>query len=161
MEIKSEFAEQLLNCKWLQNRGKQEELGFEVEYVKSKTQVRKLISSIKWENVCLEAEGDFTAYLHINHKEDYNKYWNDMVRLIKNEYIGKIADNIQMALDDFDGGDDIIIDMKSNLVSLFMMNFYSEYYESDFYDKMLKIYLAGHIPCGWIGKYPEGKFQVY
>ena len=161
MEIKNEFAERLLNCKWLQNCGKQEDFGFEVEYVKSKKQLKKLISSIKWENICLEAEGDFTAYLHINHKEDYNKYWNDMVSMIKSEYINTIAEDIMKVLDDFEGKDDIIIDMKANIVSLFMMHFYSEYYNSDFYDKMLKIYLAGHIPCGWNGEYPEGRFLVY
>ena len=161
MEIKNEFIEQLLNCKWLQNCGKQEDLGFEVEYVKTKKQLKKLISSIRWENVCLEAEGDFTAYLHINHKEDYNKYWNDVVMMIKREYINTIAENIMNALDDFEGKDDIIIDMKANIVSLFMLQFYSEYYNSDFYDKMLKIYLEGHIPCGWNGEYPEGKFLVY
>ena len=38
MEIKNEFAERLVNCKWLQNCSKQEEFGFEVEYVKSKKQ---------------------------------------------------------------------------------------------------------------------------
>ncbi len=136
-------------------------MDFEVEYIKSKKQLKKLIASIKWENVCLEAEGDFTAYLHKNHKEDYNKYWNDMVRKIKSEYINTIAEDIMNALGDFEGKDDIIIDMKANLVSLFMIHFYSEHYKSDFYDKMLKIYLAGHVPCGWSGKYPEGRFQVY
>ena len=132
-----------------------------MEYIKSKKQLKKHISSIKWENICLEAEGDFAAYLHINHKEDYNKYWNDMVKMIKSEYINIIAEDIMNALDGFEGKDDIIIDMKANIVSLFMIHFYSEYYNSDFYEKMLNIYLAGHIACGWNGKYPEGRFLVY
>lgn len=161
MVIKAEFAEQMLNCKWLFRCGQQEDLNFEVEYIKSKKQLKKLITGLKWENVCLDAAGDFTAYLHKNHKEDYNKYWNDTVRRIKNEYITTIAEHIENALNGFDGKNDILIDMKANLVSLFMIHFYSEYYKSDFYDKMLKIYLSGHIPGGWIGDYPEGRFQVY
>lgn len=161
MEIKNEFTEQLLNCKWLYNCGKQGDLDFDVEYVKSKKQLAKLITGIKWENVCLEAQGDFTAYLCINHKEVYNKYWNDMVRKIKKDYISRIAKNIAKELDDFEDKDDIIISMRADIVDLFMIHFYSEYYKSDFYEKMLKIYLSGHIPCGWSGKYPDGKFQVY
>ena len=23
------------------------------------------------------------------------------------------------------------------------------------------IYEAGHLPCGWLGKYPGGKFKIY
>ena len=81
--------------------------------------------------------------------------------MIKSEYINTIAEDIMNVLDDFEGKDDIIIDMKANIVSLFMMHFYSKYYNSVLYDKMLKIYLAGHIPCGWNGEYPEGRFLVY
>ena len=33
--------------------------------------------------------------------------------------------------------------------------------QNEFFDRMLKIYLSGHLPCGWSGEYPEGKFFVY
>ncbi|PGC52826.1 hypothetical protein COM14_03595 [Bacillus pseudomycoides] len=38
---------------------------------------------------------------------------------------------------------------------------YEEYYKSAFYKEMLEIYLSGHIPCGWNGKYPEGNIFIY
>ena len=49
----------------------------------------------------------------------------------------------------------------SDATKSWMINFYSEYYKSDFFDKMLAIYLSGHLPCGWSGEYPEGRFFVY
>lgn len=161
MEIKESFINQIMKCSWLENCGKEGNFGFEVEYIKSQSKIKNLINGIKWENVCLEENGDFTAFLHMNHKEDYNKYWNEMVVKIKKEYISAISESLEIALDEFKGKDSIMVDIKANLVILFMLNFYSEYYNSDFYDKMLEIYLSGHLPCGWSGNYPEGKFIVY
>lgn len=161
MKIEEKFIKQVMECNWLKNCGKEGDFGFEVEYTKSQSKVKKLINGIKWENICLEERGNFTAFLHINHNEDYNKFWREMVRKIKSEYISVISESLEVALQDNKDKDSIIIDIKSNLVILFMLNFYSEYYKSDFYDKMLEIYLSGHLPCGWSGNYPEGKFIVY
>lgn len=161
MEIKESFIKKILECEWLRNCGSEFDLGFEVEYIKSRSKAEKLIKSMKWENVCLETGGDFTVFLHKNHKEDYNKYWNEVVIRIKNEYISIISEKIEIAVAEFNDKEAILNDMKFNLITLFMLNFYSEYYSSDFYNKMLKIYLSGHLPCGWSGNYAEGKFIVY
>jgi len=161
MEIKESFIKLIMECDWLRNCGRESDLGFEVEYVKSRSKVEKLIKGIKWENVCLETGGDFTEFLHKNHKEDYNRYWNEIVVRVKKEYIIIISEAIEIALVEFKDKDSIMSDIKFNLVTLFMLNFYSEYYSSDFYNKMLSIYLSGHLPCGWSGNYPEGKFIVY
>lgn len=127
----------------------------------SKRDVEKNINSIKWENLCLERRGDFTEYLLKNHKAKYNKYWNVEVRMIKEKYISKISEKIGIALQDNDLSIDVLDDIKMNILSIFMLEYYSEYYSSEFYNKMLEIYLAGHLPCGWSGKYPDGKFIVY
>lgn len=161
MKIEEKFIKQVMECNWLKNCGKEGDFGFEVEYIKSQSKVKKLINGIKWENICLEECGDLTAFLHIHYNEDYNKYWNEMVKKIKKDYISVISESLEAALQDNKDKDSIIIDIKSNLVTIFMLNFYSEYYKSDFYDKMLEIYLSGHLPCGWNGDYPEGSFIVY
>lgn len=161
MEISKKFIDQMLECNWLCRCGNEDDLGFDVEYINSQNKMKKMINSIKWENACLEADGDFTAFLHKNHKEIYNKFWNETVRMVKNEYINNIADYLEEVLSDYINKDEIICDIKANLVTLFMIDFFSEYYSSDFYEKMLKIYLSGHLPCGWAGTYPEGKFVVF
>ena len=161
MIIEKEFVETILNCQWLQRCGQIDNLGFDVEYLSSKRDVEKNINATKWENICLERKGDFTTYLLKNHKAQYNKYWNEEVRRIKEQYISKISEKVNIALTNSDLSVDILDDIKMNILSIFMLEYYSEYYSSDFYNKMMKIYLAGHLPCGWIGEYPNGKFIVY
>lgn len=109
----------------------------------------------------MDKKGDFTTYLFKNHKAEYNKYWNDEVETIKEQYLSKITEKVNMALINSGLSVDILDDINMNLLSIFMLEYYSEYYSCDFYNKMLKIYLAGHLPCGWIGEYPDGKFIVY
>ena len=161
MTLEKEFVESILNCQWLQRCGQKDSLGFEVEYLDNKKEVEKNINSVKWENICLDKKGDFTTYLFKNHKAEYNKYWNDEVETIKEQYLSKITEKVNMALTNSGLSVDILDDINMNLLSIFMLEYYSEYYSCDFYNKMLKIYLAGHLPCGWIGEYPDGKFIVY
>lgn len=161
MTLEKEFVESILNCQWLQRCGQIDSLGFEVEYLNNKKVVEKNINSVKWENICLDKKGDFTTYLFKNHKAEYNKYWNDEVETIKEQYLSKITEKVNMALINSGLSVDILDDISMNLLSIFMLEYYSEYYSCDFYNKMLKIYLAGHLPCGWIGEYPDGKFIVY
>lgn len=161
MEIRKEFIDKMLNCPWLQSCGNKDKLEFDVEYLNHWEEVEKNISTIKWENLCIDRNGDFSAFLCINHDEEYNKYWNDEVDIIKEEYLCIIEDKINPILIDNKLSDKILNNMKWNIISLFMLEFYSEFYTSEFYEDMLKIYLAGHLPCGWSGKYPKGKFMVY
>ena len=42
-------------------------------------------------------------------------------------------------------------------------------HESEFFDlhpgkfhsKLLRVYLMGRLPCGWVGRYPQGKVVVH
>lgn len=160
MHLKKEFIDKMLKCSWLHMCGEKDALPFDVEYLDSK-KVEKSINSTKWENMCLDRMGDFTAYLTKNHKDEYKKYWNEEVKYIKANYIPSISENINKVLLEKELPLDILDDMKMNIVSLFMLEFYSDYYSCDFYEKMQEIYLAGHLPCGWVGEYPNGKFLVY
>ncbi len=159
--LRKEFIETIFNCQWLQRCGQTDNLEFDVEYLKNIRDVERNINSTKWENLCLDRMGDFTTYLQKNHKAEYNKYWNDGVRMIKEQYISKLSEKVNFILTNSDLSVDILDDIKMNILSIFMLEYYAKYYSSDFYTKMFKIYLAGHLPCGWFGEYPNGKFIVY
>ncbi|MBP3611326.1 MAG: hypothetical protein J6J42_13440 [Lachnospiraceae bacterium] len=161
MNISKEFIDKILNCPWLQNCGKKDSLEVGAAYLDKTADVRKYIVSLKWENLCLDKQGDFTTYLFKNYRDEFNKYWNETVRMIKKEYMPAISDRINERLLRLGLPGDVLDDMKMNIVSLFMLEYYSEYYSCDFYESILKIYMAGHLPCGWKGKYPEGKFLVF
>ena len=159
MEISKEFLKLIMDL--LSRCGKKDDLGFDVEYVDSETKAKKMINSIKWENMYLEVSGDFTEFLSRNHKDIFNKNWNGVVRQIKSNYMNEIQTKVEMNWKDEKTKQRVIDDVQFNILTLFMLDYYSDYYQSEFFDRMLKIYLAGHFPCGWSGEYPKGKFLVY
>ena len=161
MEISKEFIKLIMDCELLGRCGIKDDLGFDVEYVNSETKAEKMINGLKWENTCLEASGDFTDFLCRNYRELYNKNWNVVVKQVKSEYMSEIKSKVERNWENEKSRQGILNDVQFNIVTLFMLNFYSECYKSDFFDKMLAIYLSGHLPCGWSGEYPEGKFFVY
>lgn len=161
MEISNEFLKLIMDCDLLSRCGEKDDLGFDVEYVDSETKAKKMINSIKWENTYLEVRGDFTEFLSRNHKDIFNKNWNIVIRQIKSEYMNEIQTKVGINWKDEKTKQRVIDDVKFNILTLFMIDYYSDYYQSEFFDRMFKIYLAGHLPCGWSGEYPEGKFFVY
>lgn len=156
-----DFRNMIMECQLMDKCGKIEDLDFDVEYVNSKDKAIKMINSLEWENLCLDERNDFTGFLYDNYKDLYNKNWNVEVQKIKGEYMNEIQKKIETNWNDKDSEQYVIDDVEFNIISIFMLNVYSEYYKSDFYEKMFKIYLAGHLPCGWSGDYPNGKFIVY
>ena len=152
MNLRKEFIDNMLACPWLKMCGRKEDLEFDVEYLNREEEVQKSIDSIKWENVCLDRMGDFTAYLSKHYNEEYNKYWNERVGIIKKEYMPIISDNINEVLLSKKMSFDIMDDLRMNILSLFMLEYYSDFYTSEFYEKMLYIYMKGHLPCGWLGR---------
>ena len=89
------------------------------------------------------------------------KEWNNLVCFIKDEYLEKLSDKVKKMWIDEDTSDDIWIDISGNVIDLFMLDYYAEWCKSEFFEQLLEIYLSGHLPCGWKGKYPQGKFLVY
>ena len=159
MEFSSDFINKINNCNFFSRCGEKDTFEFEVEYVKSPKEVKKHINSIKWENTCHEISEDFSNFIcmqYINCNE-----WNSLVCSVKSEYIEKLCNKVKKMWIDEETSEDIWIDIRCNLIALFMLDYCTEYYKSEFYDQLLEIYLSGHIACGWKGKYPKGKFLVY
>jgi len=95
-----------------------------------------------------------------NHKNEYNKYWNSEIELIKKEYLPSILDKI-IERNEKRFLIEILDDVKMNIVLILMADFYSDFYKADFFIALLEIYFSGHLPCGWNGSYPEGKIMIY
>lgn len=109
----------------------------------------------------MEEQGNLTGYLHMNHRTEYNEYWNKEVGIIKEKYLPAIVDKIGIKLKEKKYSPEIMNDIRYNLIIIMMADFYSEFYTSYFYTNILEIYLSGHVPCGWQGKYPSGKLIVF
>lgn len=48
-----------------------------------------------------------------------------------------------------------------DITSVFIFEYFKKIYTNSFYYDLLKVYKSGHIPCGWKGKFPEGKLLIY
>lgn len=94
MNISEVYMNLIMKCEFLFRCGEAEDLGFDVEYVNSDKKAIKLISSIKWENLCLEEKGKFTEFLSENHKGLFNENWNAVVRQIKAQYMNEIQKKV-------------------------------------------------------------------
>lgn len=121
----------------------------------------KTMKKLEWENICLEERNNLTGYLAKNEPEIYNKNWNTLVKKIKAEVLPKITDDIEKQILILGLPKEILNPIKFDIVNLIMVLSYEEYYKSAFYNEMLEIYLSGHIPCGWNGKYTEGNIFIY
>lgn len=163
MEISQKLHSLLLNCDWLKYCGTMDKCtyNFDVYVLETQKQALKVIRSIAWENTCLDAQGDLSGYLHLHHNREYNEYWNEEVTIIKENFLPPILEKVKRTIEEKNYSLDIIEDIEYNVLIIMMSNFYSEFYESVFFKNMLEVYLSGHLPCGWMGKYPNGKFMIF
>ncbi len=48
-----------------------------------------------------------------------------------------------------------------DILAAMMEHAYSPYVKPGFYTELLKVYEAGHFPCGWKRKWPDGNLLIY
>ena len=160
--FKNEFIEAINSCPWLKNCGVCSclELGFEIVLIPDRQEVVKRIAERKWEDLCLRKQGDLTAFLCVHCKDEYQQ-WNNIVDIVKEKYMDPVIQEIKSALNQIGLNESVLPNVQWDILSLFMASYYSDYYSDEFYEKMLRIYLSGHMPCGWTGGLKDGKFLVY
>lgn len=158
MQLNEEVIRSFGNLRILSNIG---EMYKEKPKTNRLKQISKSIAGLKWENICLEEVNKVTGWLAVNHSNDYDLYWNSMVKEI-NE---RVIPDIIIQLDDMLLADRITESIKTaaifDVINIIMVNSYSELIHSTFYAEMLDIYMAGHLAYGWEGKYPLGKILVF
>lgn len=160
MELKNNFLEDINNCRWLSRCGKKDDFSFDVKFFDEKDALES-ITSPRWEKIWKEARDDFSAYLRDNCKEVYESEWNKHTKKYRTEFVNPLCESLKKNYPDNEKYITFINFVRSNIIFLFMYNLFSDYYSNYFFEKMLEIYLAGHVPCGWEGSYSNGYFVVY
>ena len=154
-ERNAEFWETIRRCPWLAHCGEQApDFGdFDVVAALDFYDAWEEIQSLEWENLCLDKGGEFTSYLSRHYPTEYNNGWNPEVIRIKREDMPAIAERIAQGFEAKhlppEALNDVRNDIKFNLITIMMLRFYGDCFVSPFYDQMLRIYLAGRLPCGW------------
>ena len=164
LEFKKDFIERIYSCNWIGNCGTYEysSFRFNVQVMPSANKAIKSIQSLDWGNTCLETRNEFTFFLHINHNEEYRKLWNVMTADIRQNHLPCITEKIRMNIKKVNLTEAVINDIEFNVITLFMLNFYSDFgYDDPFWKQMFEIYMAGYLPCGWTGNSESGEFLIY
>lgn len=156
--IDPDFIETLFTFHWFENCGKD----IELENVLVTKDIRKAISSTRWENIVLEECGKFTTQLSKNFKDEY-RCWNQLIKMIKSEIFPRLERIWRTNLETYDILESYILDdIKYNVLMIIAIHAYHSYIPMpDFFKILLSIYANGHIPCGWKKDKGIGKIIVY
>lgn len=160
MELKKNFIDDITNCEWLTKCGKKDIFSFDIILLDEENALNSICNP-KWERVWMDARDDFTDYLDDTCKELYERVWNKYVKKYREEFANPLSESLKKRYPDNEIYETFIGFVRSNIIFMFMYNLFSDYYKCRFFDEMLEIYLNGHVPCGWEGKYPNGKFKVF
>ncbi|MGS2740054.1 hypothetical protein [Sinomicrobium sp. M5D2P17] len=117
------------------------------------------LESPEWEDVTLQAANEITARLSVNNHRDFH-HWNTYAQEAR-EFV---ETHILPELPDVHGFDSkLIIQCVSwDTVHFIMERIYRRGLRPPFfYENLIQVYQSGHLPCGWEGRWPDGKLKVY
>ena len=157
MQLDQTLINRILNIDFLSNVGEKYKDYIVEANVKN---VDKHISTLKWENICLDESGDVSGFLAKNHSDKF-QIWNDLVKEAKKLLLPGLEEKLNFLIDKNMLTVKIKQDILFNIIGIVVIGAYKEYVKSPFYNELLEIYEAGYIPYGWKGKYPGGSMYVY
>ena len=148
---------------WFKNCGKpsRAKTTMPMRSVDSFSAGQNLCDQFDWDNIKFDARNQLTMWLHENWNDDYQK-WNDFAEA-NNKAIFPFTDNIiKPKLAKLGLSLDIADYVRGNLQNALIANDYLYTGHTAFFDfELLSVYRHGNIPCGWVGKWPQGYLVVY
>ncbi len=117
-------------------------------------------SSIEWENLRLEARERFRGMLMRKDKERWRQ-WNQVVESVKPTVADLVERKTGAVVDQFKLPQVFVSRVRWDVLSLLMESEYSDVQPPGFFASNAFWYVNGHFPCGWVGKFPEGRLVLY
>lgn len=138
------------------------QLSMPVEQVDSWPEAERRNAAPGWESATLAAQNQLTLWLHLNVRSRFQE-WN---RHVESHKVATIDPVVARHLAPFHQArrlsQELISSTTWNLRGALMEESYRDTgHTVFFFHELLDVYEAGHCPCGWIGKWPEGKLVVY
>ncbi len=167
MELDPEIYERLKSIEWFAQCGREltHDFGFAVEPARSLSEAMTGMRSDRWQDARTEAQGDLTGYVSKHRMDLYGGHWNRLARESRQRILTEIMPAVSNALANLTTepiADIVLLDL--NRIAL-----HASYRKRcpkvpSFFDRLMSIYAAGRLPCGWTGdieSWPVGKFVVY
>jgi hypothetical protein len=175
MEPNPEIFIRMNAIDWFNNCGKEPptNLPFQTQRI---TDISSAIASAldtDWQEAGTAAQNDLTGYLAKSHYEFYGGHWNRLCSTIENHILNNIMPKISevLAVMANEALSRMAVERLSYIVLLDLTRIaihsaYKKHFRRipDFYERLLKVYECGHLPCGWVGDidlWPEGHLVVY
>jgi hypothetical protein len=140
------------------------ELPMPVSRVKTWGAATRKANSLKWENTTLEARNDMTSWLSSNHRDLYTKKWSEFINRHKEQTVSPLQEQVWGPfLEKLNLNPKLVHSIRWDILHVLMEASYRDLieHEFDFSGQLLRVYAAGHFPCGWKGRYPGGTLIVF
>jgi hypothetical protein len=171
MELNSDITSHLENIDWFHRCGEPftVPLSKAIQPVSSWQQARRHYEDIKWENFTLEARNTLSMHLGEYYPKEFER-WNDFARSGREFFKSKVEPNLVAVQQRHDLGEVFVAIVEWDLHSFLMEQTFRHCQPPVlFFSELMKVYEAGHFPCGWIGKrwrtgstqWPPGRLVVF
>lgn len=107
-----------------------------------------------------EAANNYTEILKSKNKQKYNQ-WNKILQPIKNEVNKLLSEKLEDVTKENTLPKTFRDTVEWDIINALMECEYDDVHESSFFLSQLYWYKIGRFPCGWSGKYPDGKLIIY
>ncbi len=165
MKLDQHLLEKLINISWFCKCGTPPPFEWAV-CAASEKEALKAISSRKWENMILDTQGDITEQLSLRSTSGLGREyqeWNNLVLDFKKSYIPQLMSQWESALERSAlNTRDVLNDVSFNILSITVIDAYKDIVPMPIlFCRILEVYEAGWLPCGWRGSKETGKLIVY
>lgn len=123
----------------------------------TKSKMEKALKSSSWEDFNLDRCNELCVAINDRDREKFQT-WNNVVDWATDE-AAKIArryPKLEVPL-----STSSLELINADVLMILAESEFSDLVPAGFFHRLLEVYLAGHIPCGWSGEYPNGVPVVY
>jgi hypothetical protein len=118
------------------------------------------IVSPDWENFTLERRNDITGHLATAHRNRESE-WNKVAKGVRGFTEDEVFPRMRDAWAGLEFPEAARHQVEWDVSSYIQEEIYASWRVPRFFDQLIEIYRAGHLPCGWLGSYPDGELQIH
>lgn len=168
MNLAHDIYPLLEQVSWLSTVGQepQPQFEFRVTYAGSRDAALNAFNSDVWGDAKTEAQGDLTGYLSKHHYHAYGGHWNALAKQSRALVEKAISSKVANALNEKDLPAEmlpaILVDLNRAALEIAYRKKFPK--APAFFERLLRIYEAGRLPCGWTGTmstWPEGNVVFF
>ena len=161
---RSDVAGRLQRIPWFARRGQPADLHVSVptEAVAGWAQAMEACQAPAWDDARLQAQHQLAVWLQRNDPGSYGK-WGELAAQQTERVAGPLAARVLLPFQREHGLDEALVrSVQRDVLGALMENAYlGSGHRCFFFLELLRVYEAGHVPCGWRGAWPGGTLLVY